>query len=480
MNHDAPGQARAQKQRKGRAGAPHTLRCMLLTFLGGSGTVTGSKALLEHDGRRLLIDCGLFQGLKQLRLRNWDALPSEPARIDAVVLTHAHLDHSGWLPRLVEGGFAGRVHATHATRDLCHLVLPDSGRLLEEEADYANRHGFSRHKPALPLYDEAQARRALRHIDGHPFDSPIEPLPGLRVRLVMAGHLLGAASVHIEWGAHTLLFSGDLGRDDDLLMKPPARPPRAETVVIESTYGNRLHEHSDPLDILAQTFSRTAARGGVVIVPSFALGRAQTLLLAIQQLKAAHRIPDMPVYLNSPMAADATRLYERHAALHRLSREQSADAFGGVTIVNDVEESKRLNHLRWPSIIVSASGMASGGRVLHHLKAYAPDPRHTVLFVGYQAAGTRGASMVGGATAVKIHGEYVPVRAEVVNLDNFSAHADRDGLLGWLAALPAPPREVFVNHGEPVPADALRLAIEERFGWHVRVAEQGRPIALAE
>ena len=453
---------------------------MRLTFLGGSGTVTGSKALLEHDGRRLLIDCGLFQGLKQLRLRNWEPLPIEPARIDTVVLTHAHLDQARQVAAVVEAGFNGRVHATQATRDLCHLVLPDSGRLQEEEADYANRHGFSRHKPALPLYDEAQAQRALRHIDGHPYDIAIEPLPGLRVRFVAAGHLLGAASVHVEWGGCSLLFSGDLGRDDDLLMKPPARPPQADHVVIESTYGDRLHRSSDPLDELAQVISRTAARGGVVIVPSFALGRAQTLLLAIHQLKLTHRIPDMPVYLNSPMAAGATRLYERHSALHRLSREQCAEAFGGVTVITDVAASKQLNELRWPSIIVSASGMASGGRVLHHLKAYAPDPRNTVVFAGHQAAGTRGAAMVTGANAVKIHGQYVPVRAEVVHLDSFSAHADCDGLLRWLQALPVPPREVFINHGEPVPADALRLSIEERFGWRVRVAEHGQPMALQD
>jgi metallo-beta-lactamase family protein len=451
---------------------------MQLTFLGGSGTVTGSKALIEHDGQRVLIDCGLFQGLKQLRLRNWDALPVEPARIDAVVLTHAHLDHSGYLPRLVDGGFSGRVHATQATGELCHLVLPDSGRLLEEEAAYANRHGFSRHKPALPLYDEAQARRALEHIDGHAYDTEFEPLPGLRVRFAMAGHLLGAASVHVEWGGRSVLFSGDLGRDDDLLMKPPAPPARADHVVIESTYGDRLHGGGDPLDALAQTISRTAARGGVVIVPSFALGRAQTLLLAIHRLKAARRIPDLTVYLNSPMAADATRLYERHSTLHQLSRAQCAEVFGAVKIINDVEESKRLNQLRWPSIIVSASGMASGGRVVHHLKAYAPDPRNTVLFVGHQAAGTRGAALVGGATAVKIHGQYVPVRAEVAHLDSLSAHADRDGLLRWLRALPAPPRDVFVNHGEPAASDALRLAIEESLGWRVRVAEHGQPIVL--
>jgi metallo-beta-lactamase family protein len=451
---------------------------MRLTFLGGSDTVTGSKALLEHDGRRLLIDCGLFQGLKQLRLRNWEPLPVRAADIDAVVLTHAHLDHSGYLPRLVEAGFRGRVHATHATRELCQLVLPDSGHLLEEEAAYANRHGFSRHKPALPLYDEAQAQRSLRLIDGHGYDVDVQPLPGWRLRFGMAGHLLGAASVHLALGNRSILFSGDIGRDDDLLMKPPAPPPGADHVVIESTYGDRLHGDVDPLDALAQVISRTAARGGVVVVPVFALGRAQTLLWAIHQLKTAQRIPDMPVYLNSPMAADATRLHERYAALHRLTREQCAAAFGGVTIVNDVAASKRLNALRWPSIIVSASGMASGGRVLHHLKAYAPEPRHTVLFVGHQAAGTRGAALVAGATAVKIHGEYVAVRAEVVHLDSFSAHADRDGLLRWLQSLPSAPHQVFVNHGEPVAADALRLAIEERFGWPASVPEHGRTVVL--
>jgi metallo-beta-lactamase family protein len=451
---------------------------MRLTFLGGTGTVTGSKALLSHDGRHVLVDCGLFQGLKQLRLRNRDPLPLRPGRIDAVVLTHAHLDHSGFVPRLVAQGYSGSVHATEATRDLCELLLPDSGHLLEEEAAYANRHGFSRHQPALPLYDEADARRALRHFVVQRFDTPFAPLSGLSARFGSAGHLLGAAHLHLEWAGRTLLFSGDIGRDDDLLMRPPAPPPAADTVVVESTYGDRLHAALEPLTALAQVISRTAARGGTVIVPAFAVGRAQALLYCIHQLKQARRTPDLPVYLNSPMAADATRLYQRHAALHRLSPAQAAAAFGVATIVNDVQASKRLNEQSWPSVIVSASGMASGGRVLHHLKAYAPDPRNAILFAGFQAAGTRGAALVGGATSVKIHGQYVPVRAEVVHLEALSAHADRDGLLAWLARLPRAPKRVLVNHGEPVAADALRLAIEERFGWPTFVPEQGRRIAL--
>jgi metallo-beta-lactamase family protein len=451
---------------------------MRLTFLGGTDTVTGSKALLETGAARLLVDCGLFQGVKALRVRNWGDLAVAAGDVQAVVLTHAHLDHSGWLPRLVKRGFTGRVHASAATADLCGLLLPDSGHLLEEEAHYAERHGFSRHHPPLPLYDEAEARRALGHFVAQAFGEGFEPAPGLRARFTPAGHLLGAASAHLQGAAGSVLFSGDLGRDDDLLMQPPAPPPAADWVVIESTYGDRLHRVEEPLGELASAISRTAARGGIVVVPAFAVGRAQALLYAVHQLKQARRIPDLPVFLNSPMAAGATRLYERHAALHRLSAAECAVAFGGATIVSDVEASKRLNELRWPAVIISASGMASGGRVLHHLKAYAPDSRNTLLFAGFQAAGTRGAALVAGATSIKIHGQYVPVRAEVVHLQSLSAHADREGLLGWLAALPRPPRRVFVNHGEPVAADALRLAIEERFGWPVTVPAAGDCLSL--
>lgn len=452
---------------------------MRLSFLGGTGTVTGSKYLLEQGAHRLLVDCGLFQGLKQLRLRNWRALPLDAARIDAVVLTHAHIDHSGFLPRLVDLGFRGPVYATAGTAELCGLLLPDAGRLQEEEAEFLNRHHLSRHTPALPLFTEQQARDALARLVPVAFDEPFEPLPGWRAVLKPAGHILGAASLHVAWGgqgAHSVLFSGDLGRRDDLLMKPPAPPTPADTVVIESTYGDRRHREGDALERLADVVSRTAARGGVVVIPAFAVGRAQTLLHGLQLLKSAHRIPDLPIYLNSPMATSATQIYRRHGAEHRLSPAQ-CDALGhAAKFVNSIEESEALNHLHWPSVIVSASGMATGGRVLHHLKAYLPDPRNTVLFAGYQAAGTRGAALVGGAATVKIHGQYVPVRAEVANLDMLSAHADREQLLDWIGGLPRAPKQVYVTHGEPVAADALRLAIEERFGWPAAVPEDGSTV----
>ncbi len=443
---------------------------MRIEFLGGTGTVTGSKYLLSHDGRRLLVDCGLFQGVKQLRLRNWEPLSIPAGKIDAVLLTHAHLDHSGFVPRLVKLGFEGPVYCTAATRELCELLLPDSGRLQEEEADFANRHGHSRHKPALPLYTEADARAALKHFQAIAFDEAHSPWPGWSWRLRRAGHILGAASVHVACGGTSILFSGDLGRGDDIVMRPPEAPEPADYVVIESTYGDRRHREADTLSALAEVINRTAARGGVVVVPAFAVGRAQTLLHCIQLLKDARRIPDMPVYLNSPMAADATRIFRRHLDEHRLSTAQCTALSKEAIIVNTVEESRRLNALSYPSIIVSASGMATGGRVLHHLAAYAPGPRNTILFAGFQAAGTRGAALVAGATSIKIHGAYVPVRAEVDNLDTLSAHADREQLLAWLGALRAP-RRVFVTHGEPVAADALRLAIEERMGWEVTVPD---------
>lgn len=451
---------------------------MKLTFLGATGCVTGSKYLLEHEGRRLLVDCGLFQGLKQLRLRNWDDFALPPREIDAVVLTHSHLDHSGYLPRLVRQGFRGKVHCSAPTWDLCGLLLPDSARLLEEEADYANRHGFSKHKPALPLYTEADAFAALERMVREDFDTAFEPIPGVRVVLRRAGHLLGAASVRVEWDAGSLLFSGDLGRSDDLLMKPPVAPQACDWLVVESTYGDRLHPDIDPLAAIADVVSRTAARGGVVVIPAFAVGRAQALLHCLQTLKAQRRIPDLPVFLNSPMAADATRIYAHHRGEHRLTPPQWEAMCHAARIVNSVEESKKLNELRMPAVIVSASGMATGGRVLHHIKAFGPDPRNSILFSGYQAVGTRGASMVAGAPTVKIHGQHVPIRAEVAQIDALSGHADRDELLAWVGALPAAPRGVFVTHGEPAAADALRQAIEERHGWPCRVPEHRDAVRL--
>ncbi|HUP10119.1 MAG TPA: MBL fold metallo-hydrolase [Caldimonas sp.] len=444
---------------------------MELVFLGGAGTVTGSRTLVEHDGHRLLVDCGLFQGLKQLRLRNWAPFPVPAASIDAVVLTHAHIDHSGWLPRLVEAGFRGAVHATAATAELCALLWPDSGRLQEEEAAFANRHGTSKHHPALALYTEAQARQALTALRAHAFSTTFEPLPGLEVAFTRAGHILGAAGVHVRGGGRSVLFSGDVGRDDDLVMRPPEPPPVADGVVLESTYGDRLHPTGDVLAPLADIVCRTAARGGVVVVPAFAVGRAQSLLHALARLKAARRIPGLPVYLNSPMASDVTSVLLRHADEHRLTPSDCRALARDVRIVNTEEESRALNALVVPSVIISASGMATGGRVVHHLKAYAPDARHAIVFAGYQAMGTRGAALVGGAKEIRIHGGWIPVRAEVVRLDGFSAHADREGLLRWIGALPQAPRQVWLNHGEPVAADVLRQAIEERHGWACTVAE---------
>lgn len=451
---------------------------MRLTFLGAAGTVTGSRYLLEHGGRRVLVDCGLFQGLKQLRLRNWDRFPVDPAKIDAVVLTHAHIDHTGYLPALAKQGFGGPVYATQATRDLCALLLPDSGHLQEEDALYANRHGFSKHHPALPLYTEEDGRRVLRLFRPVPHGQAFEPVPGVTMRFRHAGHILGAASVHVQWEGGTLLFSGDLGRQADILMQPPEPPAAADHVVVESTYGDRLHEDADPATLLAETINRTAARGGVVVAPAFAVGRAQALMMLVARLKQEKRIPDLPVFLNSPMAADVTELYRKYPGQHRLDAETCRAMCTAAKVINSVEASRRLNDIRYPALIISASGMATGGRVLHHLKAFAPDHRGTILLTGFQAAGTRGAALAAGAREIKIHGEYVPVRAQVVSLGSMSAHADRRELLAWLDQLPSPPRRVFVTHGEPVAADSLRQAIEEKHRWPCTVAEHFQTVDL--
>lgn len=444
---------------------------MQLRFLGGAGTVNGSKVLVEHEGHRLLVDCGLFQGLKQLRLRNWSALPVPTSSIDAVVLTHAHIDHSGFLPRLVELGFKGQVFVTAATAELCSVLLPESGRLQEEEAVFANLRGYSKHVPALPLYTESSARRTLERLQVCNFDEAFEPVPGFEVHLRTAGHVLGAASVHLRCGAHSLLFSGDLGCSDDLVMHRPALPLGADYVLVESGYGNRNHRLPDALARLAKVVSRTAVRGGVVVVPAYAAGRAQLLLQAIRQLKASSRIPDLPVYVNSPIAAEVAAIYERHVGEHRLSAEECHSMLDGVTVVHSEDEAMALNHLDAPGIVIAAEGVASGGRVAHHLKAYAPDARNAILFAGFQAAGTRGAAMLAGKTQIKIHGDWVTVRAEVSNLDGLSGHADRQDLLDWILALPRAPKHIYLMHGEPEAADSLRQAIAERQPWPCSVPE---------
>lgn len=444
---------------------------MKLTYLGATGTVTGSKYLVTVGTRKLLVDCGLFQGLKQLRLRNREPLPFDPASLDAVLLTHAHLDHTGYLPLLVRNGYRGPVYCTPATRDLCGILLPDSGHLQEEEAEFANRHGYSRHQPALPLYTEADARGSLAQLQGIDFGSTFEPATGVTAEFFTAGHLLGAGCILLQAEDTRLLFSGDLGRRGDPLLPDPASPPAADYLVVESTYGDRRHEEVDPADSLAETIGRTAARGGVVLIPSFAVGRAQHLLHLIHRLRKEGRIPDVPVFLDSPMAARASQLFREHADALGLSSAECEEVCASARAVESVEESKEIDRMTFPRVVISASGMATGGRVLHHLKVFAPEPRNTILFAGYQAAGTRGASIRGGARSVKIHGGYVPIRAEVGMLENLSAHADYEEILDWLSAMPGPPRRTFVTHGEPVAADAMRLRIEERLGWEVRVPE---------
>jgi metallo-beta-lactamase family protein len=452
---------------------------MQLTFLGATGTVTGSKYLVTAGGRRILVDCGLFQGLKQLRLRNWEAPPIDPASVDAVVLTHAHIDHSGYLPLFVKNGFRGKVYCSSATGDLCGILLPDSGHLQEEEAEYANRRGFSKHSPALPLYTVDDAKRSLSQLAPRAFDRDVDLGGGLALRFSHSGHILGAAFVELTYAGRRIVFSGDIGRPHDPIMPAPTPIARADYLVVESTYGDRRHDPEDPRIKLAEIINRTVQRRGVVIIPTFAVGRAQELMYYIHQIKEDRTIPDVPVYLNSPMAVDATRIFRDHPADHRLSPAQCDAMCRVATIVNTMEESKRLNSITAPMIILAASGMATGGRVVHHLKAFAPDAKNTILFAGFQAAGTRGAAMLAGAQSVKIHGEYVPVRAEVALLSNLSAHADCEEILGWLAHFAAAPGETFVTHGEPVAADALRHQIEERLHWRCKVPDYKEQADLA-
>jgi metallo-beta-lactamase family protein len=445
-----------------------------IRFLGGAGTVTGSKYLVEHDKQRLLVDCGLFQGFKQLRLRNRDPLPVAPGQIGAVVLTHAHIDHSGYLPLLVKEGFRGQAWCTPATRDLCHILLPDSGHLQEEDAAYANRKGFSKHQPALPLYTEGDARESLKHLRAARPNEAFEPLPGWRLRFSGAGHILGAASVLVEVGGRRLLFSGDLGRPDDALMRAPEPPPEADVVVCESTYGDRTHPKEDVLAELAPALVRAAARGGTVVMPVFAVGRAQALLYAIAQLKARGDLPHgLPVYLDSPMAVETTELYERHLGEHRLSAAQCRDMERAAHLVSSVEQSKAIARQPGPKLVLAASGMATGGRVLHHLTQYLGNHRNMVVLTGYQAPGTRGAHLAQGTPALRIFGQEWPVRAEVVQLGSASAHADANQLLAWLRQLPQAPHRVFVTHGDMDAADTLRGRIEHELGWRALVPEHG-------
>jgi metallo-beta-lactamase family protein len=459
----------------------------VLTFLGGTGTVTGSKYLVETPTARVLVDCGLYQGAKELRLRNWARFPVDPHTIDAMVLTHAHIDHSGAIPLLVKQGFTGPIFASANSGALAAIVLPDSGHLQEEEAAYANRRGFSKHRPALPLYTEQEARDSLGQFRSVPFGEPVEVADGVTITLAPAGHILGSSIVTMDLtvdGGRRLTFSGDLGRSQHPLLVPPAPIGATDVVLVESTYGNRTHDDSGTEQMFAEVISRTAARGGVVVIPAFAVDRTEVLLMHLQALRDRSEIPALPVYVDSPMALAALDVYRRAIAAHdpeiRPDLASVADLLGGdlVRPMRDVEDSMELDQLTAPAIIVSASGMATGGRVLHHLRRYLPDYRASIVLAGFQAEQTRGRQLVEGARQIKLLGQYVTVRAEIVDLPGLSVHADHDDLIDWLATAESAPDTTYVIHGEPEASAHLRDSIDQQLGWNAVVPRFGEKVRL--
>lgn len=451
-----------------------------LSFLGGAGTVTGSKYLLESPSHRILVDCGLFQGGRSLREMNWERFPIQPAGISAVVLTHAHLDHSGALPLLVKQGFAGAIVCSEATAALCEVLLRDSGHLQEQDARFANKRGFSKHKPALPLYTVKDAEAALRLLKPTSFHDDHSLPGGANLVLRRAGHILGASSIEIEWERTSIALSGDLGRHDDPIMLQPEPLAKTDYLVIESTYGDRSHPKIDPQRTIEEIVGTTAKRGGTVVIPAFAVGRVQALLYYLARIKLAGGLANVPIFLDSPMAVDASEIFCKFRSDHKLSYEECKGTCAVATYIRSVEDSKRLSDSPVPKVIISASGMATGGRVLHHLKRFASDQRSTVLFAGYQAEGTRGAAMISGARTIRIHGEDVPVAAEVRNIDALSAHADADEIIEWLKSAGAAPRRTFVTHGEPRAARALQTRIAKELGWTCIVPERTQEARLNE
>ena len=456
-----------------------------LRFLGACGTVTGSKYLLEAGSRRILIDCGVFQGSSELKEKNWSTPPFDARSVDAVVLTHAHIDHTGYLPRLARAGFSRPVYATRPTAGLLQYLLPDAAHLHEEDARYANQKGYSRHRPALPFFDANDAAGALRLLQPIDFHQRTEIAPGLAFTFLRAGHILGAAFISFEVDSRRIVFSGDVGQKDVPILKDPETPDTADHLLLESTYGDRLHPEGSPREKIGRAVAETVARHGVVLIPAFAVGRAQDVLYHLGSLQRDGTLPpDLPIYLDSPMAVSASDLYISTLSEHDLETEQLenrgvAPIEGpSVHLIRDRADSIALNGRGGPMVIVSASGMLTGGRILHHLKHRLPDPETTLLFVGFQAAGTLGRRILEGAHEVRIHGELVPVRADVREIPALSAHADQHGLVEWIGSLSTPPRAVYLVHGEPSARDALAAVIRSKPGWTVVLPEEGEAIEL--
>jgi metallo-beta-lactamase family protein len=459
-----------------------------ITFLGAAGTVTGSKHLLECEGKRLLIDCGLFQGPKELRLRNWAPLPVDPATIDWVLLTHAHIDHTGYLPRFVKNGFRGPIFADPATAELCNLLLPDSAHLQEEDARYATQKKLSKHDPPLPLYTIPDAQAALKRIQTISRASSFTISPQFSVRPHDAGHILGSAWMEVtvtEGGRKfVIVFSGDIGRYDQPILNDPEPPTHADYLLCESTYGDRDHPAGDVAAELAEIVNRVAKRGGAIVIPAFAVGRTQTLMYILRELENQQRIPHLPVFVDSPMAISVTSLYMAHPEDHDLEFTRLEQTHGDplnvheVHMTRSVEDSKQINTVTSPCIIISASGMATGGRILHHLARRLPDSRNAVLLVGYQGEGTRGRALQDGVRFLRIHGQDVPVKAEVTAIGQLSAHAGRSELLRWLSGFAAAPRQTFLVHGEPPALQSLQGAIREKYGWPVMVPAYQQSVEL--
>jgi metallo-beta-lactamase family protein len=452
-----------------------------LTFLGAARTVTGSKHLLEVDGHRILFDCGMFQGLKQLRERNWLPLPVPPDTIESVVLTHAHIDHSGWLPRLVRGGFKGKVHSTAATADLCKLVLTDAAHLQEEDAKFANKKGYSKHDPALPLYTQADAAEALSRFVVHPFRHPLPVAPGVEAQFINAGHLLGAGYVHVrrtDGRSGSILFGGDLGRYSRPVLPDPSPGVEADVLLLESTYGDRLHPVEDDGAALARVVTESHGRGGKLIIPAFAIGRVEELLYWLFKLEDANRIPRLPIYVDSPMALKGLEFYRHYDAELDPEVATMRRAAPRFRAVPSAAESKALVENDQPAIVIASSGMATGGRVVHHLFANLSDARHTVLLVGFQAVGTRGRQLIEGAHYVKMYGQQIMVRARIEKINGMSAHADAGEIIRWLRTFPTPPKMTYLVHGEPPAQEALKRRITTELNWPVEIPSYGTKVEV--